>query len=700
MKRRLLRSLILLAVLLSPLAAAFAQSPPAVPSLPDQERRTTYSISSSTCGCSVGFAIFGDSNDVDSWIQVWVNGVRYLSTDANFGWSLSGTGGWTQSSVSTQARPLTDANLTFNTAQTGTVQVVGARRPRQLAQFQEGRGVAARDLNQRFTDVTAIERELWDKTNDLTGRGLFSQPGVTIGPMPQPSACENSYIAFDSTGKNPVCLPGPTGSGGNVSGPATSTIGHVATWDNTAGTLLSDFNLFGTANNWTAAQTFSAGGLINDTTTVVGLGALGKFYTPAYFGNPGTGVVDRLNRVQIGEAALTSQDVLSSTNLPTTPSWIDSLLSLNIVGSGQLSVVSTWGNIPIATASRASDYVNALGAASGGIGSVMAAYNDDTTKGSTAYPLLLLGIKKAGALGPTFALQADALDLTNPAGSPTVLTPYNSIPNASTESVLLTSGSFAAAVTNISAAAVIALGRAGGPVFNKGIICDNGALDTTVGAGGGGVCEEFARGMSWRVLNSSGGVDAEWWGNATGFNIATAGNLGLTLGANSSGHYGQILGPAGAQYAAILLGYSGDKSLYLRSDLEVSFSNYSGSVGYANFSAAGDLFYVPAGYTTGAGCAVTQITNRTTGVTCNAANGDITLVSAAGSATPASFTVTNSAVGADDSIRLSQLSGTDKYELFVTNTGSGSFVVTFFTTGGTTTEQPVFKFYIGKGSNS
>lgn len=103
------------------------------------------------------------------------------------------------------------------------------------------------------------------------------------------------------------------------------------------------------------------------------------------------------------------------------------------------------------------------------------------------------------------------------------------------------------------------------------------------------------------------------------------------------------------------------------------------------------------GYGTGAGLAVTQGTNRTTGVTINAVSGAITLISAAGSATPASFTVTNSAVAATDVIVLNQKSGTDKYELHVTAVAAGSFQITSFTTGGTTTEQPVFNFCVLKG---
>ena len=102
------------------------------------------------------------------------------------------------------------------------------------------------------------------------------------------------------------------------------------------------------------------------------------------------------------------------------------------------------------------------------------------------------------------------------------------------------------------------------------------------------------------------------------------------------------------------------------------------------------------GYATGAGGAVTQITSRTTGVTLNKTAGAITLVSAAGSATAATFTVTNSTVAATDVIILNQKSGTDLYDLMVTAVAAGSFNLTSRTTGGTTTETPVFNFAVIK----
>lgn len=134
---------------------------------------------------------------------------------------------------------------------------------------------------------------------------------------------------------------------------------------------------------------------------------------------------------------------------------------------------------------------------------------------------------------------------------------------------------------------------------------------------------------------------------------------------------------------------------------EVPLNQYLGTMAFQDATAVSVGFIRSnatsgSGYALGAGSAVTQITSRTTGVTINAACGAITLVSAAGTTTPASFTVTNSSVAATDVIILNQKSGTDKQVLLVTAVAAGSFEITAYTTGGTTTEQPVINFAVIK----
>jgi hypothetical protein len=131
-----------------------------------------------------------------------------------------------------------------------------------------------------------------------------------------------------------------------------------------------------------------------------------------------------------------------------------------------------------------------------------------------------------------------------------------------------------------------------------------------------------------------------------------------------------------------------------------NISNCTGSPTLTNLTASGTVVSTGTagvGYATGAGGAVTQITSRTTGVTLNKTTGAITLISAAGTTAATTFTVTNSTVVATDVIILNQKSGTDLYDLMVTAVAAGSFNITFRTTGGSTTETPVFNFAVIKG---
>ncbi len=84
------------------------------------------------------------------------------------------------------------------------------------------------------------------------------------------------------------------------------------------------------------------------------------------------------------------------------------------------------------------------------------------------------------------------------------------------------------------------------------------------------------------------------------------------------------------------------------------------------------------GYATGAGCAVTQITNRTTGVTCTGISGQITTdtTSLAAEGT-AKFTVTDTSVAIGDVVIVSQQSGSNSGGTIVTVTtvAAGSFQI-------------------------
>lgn len=155
--------------------------------------------------------------------------------------------------------------------------------------------------------------------------------------------------------------------------------------------------------------------------------------------------------------------------------------------------------------------------------------------------------------------------------------------------------------------------------------------------------------------------------------------------------------PDASVTSAVMATFYGSKGLFIGASPADPGANSIASSGSIKSTAATS----GVGYATGAGGVVTQGTNRTTGVTLNTVSGAITLFSqvntAVSGATAQTFTVTNSAVAATDTVIVNQKSGTDSYLTFVTNVSAGSFKITNYTTGGTTNEAPVFTFNIIKG---
>ncbi len=173
----------------------------------------------------------------------------------------------------------------------------------------------------------------------------------------------------------------------------------------------------------------------------------------------------------------------------------------------------------------------------------------------------------------------------------------------------------------------------------------------------------------------SGGVDLIFVGTTGQSKILMTDNLADAL----------TIGEAANAYITFVTTDSGEKISLVK--------NVVGTLGITSIGPTAGI-----GYATGAGGTVTQASSRTTGVTINTVTGNIVLVSAAGSATPFSFTVTNSAVAAGDTIIVNQKSGTDKYTTqVVTAVAAGSFQLTLANASGTTTEQPVFNFNVIKG---
>lgn len=193
-------------------------------------------------------------------------------------------------------------------------------------------------------------------------------------------------------------------------------------------------------------------------------------------------------------------------------------------------------------------------------------------------------------------------------------------------------------------------------------------------------------------LNSTAAVDVAMIANEPSRST-------VRWGLSSVGNWAEI-GNFGTGSNGLAIGTTDTKPMILGTG-GLAWMTFGGSGGVTtstSFLMTGSSAFL--GYTTGAGGAVTQTTSRTTSVTLNRPSGAITLVSAAGTTTIQAFTINNSLVAATDTIVLSQKSGTDKYTLRLTNVASGSFEISYSTTGGTTTEQPVFNFDILKGSNT
>lgn len=214
------------------------------------------------------------------------------------------------------------------------------------------------------------------------------------------------------------------------------------------------------------------------------------------------------------------------------------------------------------------------------------------------------------------------------------------------------------------------------------------------------------------VLASGGVNTAPTWSAAptigtsvtTPFINLTTTGTGLQLGGVSvfkvvATNYVGLFNLDGTQI--FLGGNSTDKSNFYSNDTHF-FRKVDGVTGLLNINSSLAGFYIPFGYQTGVGVGgtVSQGTSRITAVTLNKLAGQITMFSAAGSATAATFTVNNSFVATTDVIHLSVQSATNLYNMLVTGIGSGTFNITFLTTGGTATDAPVINFSVIKGTTN
>lgn len=203
------------------------------------------------------------------------------------------------------------------------------------------------------------------------------------------------------------------------------------------------------------------------------------------------------------------------------------------------------------------------------------------------------------------------------------------------------------------------------------------------------------------VITSSGNTTSIASQTGTGSKFVVDSNptiqLSLTMGGGTSPQI--VFTPASGATKSAVFFQAGD-TWGIASSGVANWLLFNLVNGQAQFQGAAGFGYIGGG----SGSSVTQITSRSTGVTLNFPSGQITLFSAinaaVSAATAVTITVTNSSVAALDTVIVNQTSGTDKYLVFVTHVAAGSFNLTWYTTGGTTNEAPVFHYNVIKGSTS
>jgi hypothetical protein len=175
---------------------------------------------------------------------------------------------------------------------------------------------------------------------------------------------------------------------------------------------------------------------------------------------------------------------------------------------------------------------------------------------------------------------------------------------------------------------------------------------------------------------------------------------------SDAGASGLEIDPFGrsGETATSLLSYNRSGGAFVAAHYDaLNHQLYTSTTLRMSLDASGNFLNVSSGgigYGAGSGGSVTQTTSRSTGVTINKTNGSITLFTAAGSATPTFFTVTNSTVAATDTIVLSFRDASNGYAASVTSVGAGSFNIAFYSISGTGSDTPKINFAVIKAVTS
>ena len=263
-------------------------------------------------------------------------------------------------------------------------------------------------------------------------------------------------------------------------------------------------------------------------------------------------------------------------------------------------------------------------------------------------------------------------------------------PNGATNPAFIIDASTASAATGLkivpnAAASGVALSVVSSGTNENVTVDAKGSGTVTInGTATGAITLARATGVTGAMTGTSTSASAL----AVGANGATNPVLKVNANTASVATGIEVTGAAAASGVALAVISSGTNDA-LKIDAKGSGTITLGTTSTGNISAkralVGDLGITSIGptagigYATGAGGAVTQATNRTTGVTTNTVTGAITTNNtslAAGAS--ATFTVTNSAVALTDTVVLTMRSGFTTVDTlaYVTTVAAGSFNIT------------------------
>jgi len=157
------------------------------PSIADAPRSVDYTPNNSAGPFPVPFPVFEGTGDD---LAVTLDGVPVTN------WTFAGDqiedfygspGCWV------------NGTITFDAPITGALRIVGRRRPRRVDQFAEGRGVPARDHNLELNRLTATQREIFDRVEDIAAATSDIIPVVTaLTAQAQQAASDAAASADDA----------------------------------------------------------------------------------------------------------------------------------------------------------------------------------------------------------------------------------------------------------------------------------------------------------------------------------------------------------------------------------------------------------------------------------------------------------------------------------------------------------------------